>query len=178
MTTPIIPGGVTDVSGAPVRRPSDKGKFGTFWQPGMDRQNPAPTGGTAGPVGGAVRVTVSGPVYGDPGLRGEIGALVEDIQYRVAAAALERVQYNLDRSIQHPTPYYETQIMMQRIDPDTVVHDRGIVYGPWLEGTSSRNHTTRFKGYASFRRAVDDVRQHHVLRIARQVVAEFTQRMN
>ena len=26
------------------------------------------------------------------------------------------------------------------------------VYGPWLEGTSSRNQTTRFKGYAAFRR--------------------------
>ena len=30
--------------------------------------------------------------------------------------------------------------------------DGGVVYGPWLEGVSSRNATTRFKGYASFRR--------------------------
>ena len=27
-----------------------------------------------------------------------------------------------------------------------------VVYGPWLEGVSPRNQTTRFKGYASFRR--------------------------
>lgn len=26
-------------------------------------------------------------------------------------------------------------------------------YGPWLEGTGSRNETTRFKGYHGFRRA-------------------------
>lgn len=26
------------------------------------------------------------------------------------------------------------------------------VYGPWLEGVSSRNQTTRFKGYAMFRK--------------------------
>ena len=26
-------------------------------------------------------------------------------------------------------------------------------YGPWLEGTGSRNQTTRFKGYHSFRQA-------------------------
>lgn len=32
------------------------------------------------------------------------------------------------------------------------IDDSGVVYGPWLEGTSSRNETTRFKGYASFRR--------------------------
>ena len=32
------------------------------------------------------------------------------------------------------------------------IGDGGVIYGPWLEGTSSRNQTTRFKGYASFRR--------------------------
>lgn len=26
------------------------------------------------------------------------------------------------------------------------------VYGPWIEGVSARNQTTRFKGYAMFRR--------------------------
>lgn len=33
-----------------------------------------------------------------------------------------------------------------------LIGDGGVIYGPWLEGTSSRNETTRFKGYASFRR--------------------------
>lgn len=28
----------------------------------------------------------------------------------------------------------------------------GAIYGPWLEGTGSRNQTTRFKGYSSFRK--------------------------
>ncbi len=32
------------------------------------------------------------------------------------------------------------------------IDDGGVIYGPWLEGTSSRNQSTRFKGYASFRR--------------------------
>ena len=31
------------------------------------------------------------------------------------------------------------------------IDDNGVVYGPWLEGTSSRNQTTRFKGYGAFR---------------------------
>ena len=30
------------------------------------------------------------------------------------------------------------------------IDDGNVVYGPWLEGTSSRNQTTRFKGYHSF----------------------------
>ena len=35
-----------------------------------------------------------------------------------------------------------------------VINDGKILYGPWLEGTSSRNRTTRFKGYAMFRRTL------------------------
>lgn len=29
---------------------------------------------------------------------------------------------------------------------------RGVTWGPWLEGTSSRNESTRFKGYHLFRK--------------------------
>jgi hypothetical protein len=31
------------------------------------------------------------------------------------------------------------------------IDDGGVIYGPWLEGTSSRNQSTRFKGYGAFR---------------------------
>jgi hypothetical protein len=33
------------------------------------------------------------------------------------------------------------------------IHDSKVIYGPWLEGVSSRNQTTRFKGFAMFRNA-------------------------
>jgi len=32
------------------------------------------------------------------------------------------------------------------------IDDGEVVYGPWLEGVSSRNRATRFKGYRMFRR--------------------------
>ncbi len=37
------------------------------------------------------------------------------------------------------------------------VHDSEVVYGPWLEGVSSRNQQTRFKGYAMFRNATQQL---------------------
>ncbi len=83
--------------------------------------------------------------------------ICDQVQDDVASAALERVQFYLNAQIKHPTPYYETQIIKETANLHTVVHDRGIVYGPWLEGTSSRNNRTRFKGYASFRKATSDV---------------------
>lgn len=33
------------------------------------------------------------------------------------------------------------------------VHDSNVIYGPWLEGVSSRNQSSRFKGYGMFRKA-------------------------
>lgn len=85
--------------------------------------------------------------------------IVEQVQDEASSAALERVQFYLNAQIKHPTPYYETQILKQTRGDDVVVHDRGIVYGPWLEGTSSRNTRTRFKGYASFRKATSDTQR-------------------
>lgn len=105
-----------------------------------------------------ITVTFHGPLFGGTARR-VLQDIGDQAAVEVGNAALERVQYFLDRSIRHPTPYYETQIVQQTVGNTEVVHDRGIVYGPWLEGTSSRNGTTRFKGYASFRRATQATEQ-------------------
>lgn len=101
-------------------------------------------------------VKVSGPFFtGRP--EQVLADMLDDCLYEVGNAALERWQYHLNASIKHPTPYYETQIIQQRLGLAEVVHDRGIVYGPWLEGTSSRNARSKFKGYASLRKAANEV---------------------
>lgn len=89
---------------------------------------------------------------GDP-IEGAPEAIHEAIQHavhEVAQAALSRVHSVLNRQIKHPTPYYETQIIREDHPMMTVVHDRGIVYGPWLEGISVRNESTTFRGYHAF----------------------------
>jgi hypothetical protein len=103
-----------------------------------------------------IAVKTSGPLFDGRAGR-EISAFLDEAKEQVGAQALAEVHLILDREIRHPTPYYETQIISERQGNDRVVHDRGIVYGPWLEGTSSRNRTTRFKGYAAFRRASAEV---------------------
>jgi hypothetical protein len=101
-------------------------------------------------------IKVSGPfLTGRP--EQVLADMVDDCLYEVGNAALERWHFHLDASIKHPTPYYETQIIQQRQGMAEVVHDRGIIYGPWLEGTSSRNARSRFKGYASARKATSEV---------------------
>jgi hypothetical protein len=166
-----------DVSGAPVRRPGD-GQVGTHYQPGMNRQNPA-GGRVAYSTGGdtSIEIRVSGALF-DGRMRALIAAMIDDMKYAVASQVLADWQLNMDRSFQHPTPYYETQVTVQPVGEDYMVHDRGIVYGPWVEGTSSRNSTTRFKGYASLRRAVDGVRQHKADQICQRIAREYARRWN
>lgn len=103
-----------------------------------------------------IEITVSGPLLSGAA-PGVVADILEEAQYTVGNAVLESVHRYLDRQIKHPTPYYETQIIQQHRGDAEIVHDRGIVYGPWLEGTSARNARSTFKGYASFRKARDEV---------------------
>lgn len=123
-------------------------------------------------------VTVqSGPLFdgrADQAVEDFLARAVED----VAAQALADWHRNLDISIQHPTPYYETQLINEMAGPrHRVVHDRGVVYGPWLEGVSPRNQTARFKGYHSLRRARESTEQ-KIPELLRRLLTMFTARMN
>lgn len=100
----------------------------------------------------AVTVVISGALFtGHPDRI--IDAYLDDAAREVAAQGYADVMDILNASIKHPTPYYETQVTIDQARDTLVVHDRGVIYGPWLEGVSSRNTSTRFKGYAAFRKA-------------------------
>lgn len=106
-----------------------------------------------------VTVTSTGPLF-DGRFQGAMDGIIDEAVEVLAGFALERVHFQLDKSIRNPTPYYETQITQQKISRGLeVVHDRGIIYGPWLEGTSRRNASSKFKGYASFRKAAQQLQQ-------------------
>lgn len=105
-----------------------------------------------------VRVVLSGPVF-DGRAQQAVDDFLDAAKSEVAAQASAEVHLILDQSIRNPTPYYETQITVERMQNDRVVHDRGIVYGPWLEGVSYRNQITSFKGYHAFRDATRRMQQ-------------------
>lgn len=48
---------------------------------------------------------------------------------------------------------YTLPVVVDDTATDLVVTTDLATYGPWLEGTGSRNETTRFKGYHGFRMA-------------------------
>ena len=60
---------------------------------------------------------------------------------------------------------------------DGIISDGKVVYGAWLEGTSSRNAASQFKGYASFRKTKDWM-QKHVVVIRKKFEKEYVRRLN
>lgn len=105
-----------------------------------------------------VEITATGPFFAVVQRGHEVDTYLNDARDEVAKQAFADVHQNLNASIKRPTPYYETQISVQTRGAVAVVHDCGVIYGPWLEGVGSRNRKTRFKGYFSFRRAAGHVR--------------------
>lgn len=100
-----------------------------------------------------VDVDAHGPLFERGIPEAIVTDFLNDATKAVGDKGLANWSRNLDSSIRHPTPYYETQVHNERDGDAYSVNDRGIIYGPWLEGVGSRNKTTRFKGYFSLRRA-------------------------
>jgi hypothetical protein len=54
---------------------------------------------------------------------------------------------------------------------------KGVVWGPWLEGVSSRNETTRFKGYRPFAQTRRALRAGKAQEIADEIAQEYIPQM-
>lgn len=102
----------------------------------------------------SISVDVSG--FTGPLLDGSHEAVVadweQDMLDSVARQGLSEIGLQMDIFFRNPTPFYETQVRWDVEGADRVIHDTGIIYGPWLAGTGSRNATSRFKGYPHWRR--------------------------
>lgn len=108
-----------------------------------------------------------------PDLKGaaaKIAKATEEISEDGAQEIYDAVRSRLRMVLQNPTGYYESRVMVSNVGGGVEVSDGGVVYGPWLEGTSSRNGRTRFKGYQTFRKVMQD-QQKKVVQSAEQKIS-------
>lgn len=119
--------------------------------------------------------TLSGPLFDG---RAAIAAaqFARASQKDIAEQGKREISTRLHSVIRHPTGRYESRIRVQHFGSRSAVNDSGMVYGPWLEGTGSRNRTTRFKGYATFRRVRARL-QKEATGIARKNLPRYIRRM-
>lgn len=99
-------------------------------------------------------VTLTGPFF--ERRKQEMARITAEVEKDVAQLGHSMVKTNLVSFIRFPTPYYWTRTEVRKYPsgPGLSIWDNYIIYGPWLEGVGSRNFPkTRFRGYASFRKA-------------------------
>lgn len=99
-------------------------------------------------------VTTSGPMFDGRAalaVKQYVPAVAED----VGKVAVSRVHSGTG-IFRHPTGAYESRITLDGQGNSVTIHDQNSVYGPWLEGTGSRNKSTRFKGYHFWRKALQE----------------------
>ena len=132
-------------------------------------------------------ITLKGPLFDQPasvvrrGVQNAIQELVETGEQRLNQMLRSRpagVYLSVTEAQKGKASkgHYRRSIHARVSNLQGKIDDGNVVYGPWLEGTSSRNETTRFKGYASFRRTAQHleknkgrVLQKHVNRIIREL---------
>ena len=97
-----------------------------------------------------IRVIQSGPIF-----NGDFERAVDDFTDEAVWAITKVGRGDLGihfiKNFKHPAGYYESQVEAVRGALHTFrshIHDNDVVYGPWLNGTGSRNYpVTRFRGY-------------------------------
>ncbi len=99
-----------------------------------------------------VEIRMDGPLFDGRAARAMQDA-ADAAREDIAAFAEEYALSLMGANFRQPTGYYESNVTTERVAADTsLVHDQGVVYGPWLEGVGSRNRARPgFPGYRHWR---------------------------
>lgn len=97
-----------------------------------------------------IRVKATGPLF-DGRAERAVERFVEDGVKALVAAGVKMVRQRFGARIRHSTGYFLGRVSGVLYGTYGKVWDRMLIYGRWLEGTGSRNRTTRFKGYHGYR---------------------------
>lgn len=118
-----------------------------------------------------IGVTKRGPMFDG---RADVAAseASEDSARTVAIEGSRMVRTRQNAMFRTQTPYYRTHTQARRTVDGWRITGPAVAYGHWLEGTSERNRTTRFKGYFIFRSMAAVLRMRAVA-IATPVVARY-----
>jgi hypothetical protein len=126
-----------------------------------------------------VNVTVQqkGAIFNAAASNAAAARMVTHINEALAQEGVNRVKARLGQVLQNPTGFYESRIQTVKGSTYRGISDGGVVYGGWLEGVDSRNKTTRFKGYRTFRTVQQSLTKDKE-KIAQPYVNKFVSEMN
>ena len=100
-----------------------------------------------------VNIRYNGPIFG-PGVDDKVRTAIGKAVHDLVIEGERQVDLQLYPGHGLVTGHYRRSVHGEMSDSlHGRIHDSLVVYGPWLEGVSSRNQRSRFKGYHMFRNA-------------------------
>lgn len=124
-----------------------------------------------------VTITHKGAIFNAAASKAAATRMVTNINEALAQEGVHRVKAHLGQVLQNPTGYYESRIQVVKGSTYRGFSDGKVVYGGWLEGVDSRNKTTRFKGYRTFRLVQQSLAKDKE-KLAQPLVNKFVQEMS
>jgi len=101
-------------------------------------------------AGSNITVKMTGPLF-EGRAESVVRAFLDDAKNTIADEGL-RLMHQSAGVFQNPSGYWESRLVSNRAGDDRVIEDP-VIYNAWLEGVSSRNAASRFKGYRIWRRS-------------------------
>lgn len=122
-----------------------------------------------------IGVSVSGPLA-DGTARDAVLEWIDEAKKETADYAVRQLQaVGMDKT-GRATGHYQADIRTTVLTYNDLLISDPVVYGPWLEGTSKRNDSTRFKGYRLWRQAKQATQQ-AAPGIAEQLLPKYIDRI-
>lgn len=121
---------------------------------------------------------LNGPIFNSGEWDIIMAQSIPEVEDSVADTVLDMWRDTLDYNIRVNRDRYISETRVTRMDDAAVLNDGTSLYGPWLEGTGSRNApVTRFKGYGSARDVAQRA-QEDISTIAEPAVAQLVEELN
>ena len=122
-----------------------------------------------------INALVSGPIA-DGSAQEAIRDWLDASKKDVAQAAIDLLHaYTMDKT-GRATGHYQEMIRSTVLAYNDILVNDPVVYGPWLEGSSKRNRSTRFKGYRLWRTTRQQI-QKQAPDIAQARLADYADRI-
>jgi hypothetical protein len=122
-----------------------------------------------------VIVGAQGPLT-DGSAPGIVHAWTDQVKQDIAAEGLNRLRGFAMNKTGRGTGRYQSELQTSNLAYGDIRISDPVVYGPWLEGSSSRNSSTRFKGYRLWRKTAQ-VLEDDAGKIAERRMPELVQRL-
>lgn len=105
-----------------------------------------------------------------------VHAWADEVKKDIAQEGVNRLKsFPMDKT-GRATGHYQSEIRTSNLSFNDIRIDDPVVYGPWLQGSSSRNQSTRFKGYRLWTKTAQ-LLQDDAAQIAEKRMPELIQKL-